>query len=187
MRFTSLAKSVAVIFVALMLVFLPVANAQVLTSAVGTSTLTFVAGETLTVSGVPAALTFDPSTATTQSLNVTTTWQLVSTRTRVAMNLFFATPATALSDGAGHNITSSNIGANKNGGTFSTCDKAPDSVLTGVIPAASACNVGDSVNITTANLSSTVTSAYQLKVLNTGSLTAAGTYTGVLSYVAAAQ
>src|SRR6267143_1639535 len=92
------------------------AQAVNLTSAVGTSTLTYTQGETITVSGIPNSLTFDPTSAITQTLNVTTSWQLVSTRTRVAMNLYFAVPTAAMTDGAGHNIPASGIGANKNGG-----------------------------------------------------------------------
>jgi hypothetical protein len=193
MRINSLAKSVAVVLVALMLVFMPVAvNAQVLTSAVGTSTLTYAVSESITVSGVPASLTFTACTGgvCTQSLNVTTTWQLAGTRTRVAMNLFFANPASAMSDGSGDTISAANINANKDGGSFSSCNRAPDSILTGVIPALAACNVGQSINISTGsnNFASNATNAFTLQIPSTVLAgLPANTFTGTLSYVAAAQ
>jgi hypothetical protein len=166
-------------------------NAQaVLTSTVGTSTLTYAVAETLTVSGIPGALSFTPCSGgvCTQTLNVTTTWQLASTRTRVAMNLFFTNPAQAMSDGAGDFITAANINANINGSSYSGCNRAPDSILTGVIPANAACNVGQSVNITAANLASTKTDAFTLQIPSVALQgIPANTYTGVISYVAGAQ
>jgi hypothetical protein len=125
--------------ICLAVLFGPAAHAQVLSSAVGTSNLSYSQAETITVSGIPSSLTFDPVTATTGTLNVTTTWQLGAARTRVAINLYFSVASSAMSDGNGHTIGANGIGANKGGGAFSPCGTAPDSILTGVIPAASAC------------------------------------------------
>jgi hypothetical protein len=168
----------------------PTPAQAVLTSSVGTSTLTYAQPETITVSGIPASLSFTPCTGgvCTGTLNVTTTWQLASTRTRVAMNLFFANPAQAMSDSAGDFITAANINANTNGGVYGNCNRASDSILTGVIPVAAACNAGLSANITAGTLSSSATAAFTLQIPSSVLQTLpANTFTGTLSYVAGAQ
>jgi hypothetical protein len=177
---------------ALVLCAVPVNAQAVLTSTVGTSTLTYAVGESITVSGIPSALTFTPCTGgvCTQALNVTTTFQLASTRTRVAMNLFFANTAQAMGDSVGDFITGANINANKDGGSYSSCGRAPDSILTGVIPVSSACNVGQSQNIsaTLNNFAGTITNTFSLQIPSTTLQgLPANTFTGVLSYVAGAQ
>jgi hypothetical protein len=184
-------KIAVAVLAALVLAVAPGALAQsVLTSAVGTSSLTYQGTESLTISGVPSSLTFTTCTGgvCTQVLNVTTTWVAASTRTRVAMNLFFSNPASAMSDTSGDVITAANINANKDGGSYSSCNRAPDSILTGVIPASAACNVGQSVNLTASNDASTATDTFTLQIPSAVIQTLpANTFTGTLSYVAGLQ
>ena len=186
-RFTKIAVSLF----AVALLAMPALAQTVLTSTVGTSTLSYQGTESITVSGVPASLSFATACTggvCTQALNVVTTWQATSTRTRAVMNLFFADPTTAMSDAIGVKIPSGQINANKDGGAFSSCNRAPDSALTGVIPANSACNVGQSINLTSANYAGNATDTFVLQIpTSEAQLLPADTFTGTLSYVAGLQ
>jgi hypothetical protein len=75
-------KMFAVVLMSLALLFSPSADAIV--SAVTSVQLSYVVGESITISGVPPSLAFTGSPIPAAGpLSVTTTWALTSTRTRV--------------------------------------------------------------------------------------------------------
>jgi hypothetical protein len=165
---------------------LPVAQAQAIVSSTANVQLSYVVGESITVTGAPPTLTFAGApTPATGALTITTSWVLASTRTRVDTNLFFGTPTAALTDGNGHNIPASQVFANLNGGTYSPCNTNPAADVAGVATAGGTCNVGFGVAITPANLTASHTDVFILQLQGIGVLPA-GTYTGQLSIVAGA-
>jgi hypothetical protein len=165
------------------------ADAQAIVSSTSTVQLSYVVGESITVTGAPPSLTFSGSpNPVTGPLSVTTSWVLAASRTHLDTNLFFASATAALTDGSGHNIAASTVQANLNGGAFSPCNTNPAADVAGVAVAGATCNVGFGVAITGANLTSSHTDTFILQLLASGlSGLPAGTYTGQLNIVAGAN
>jgi hypothetical protein len=183
-------KRIASMFLCLALcLFVPLADAQAIVSSTANVQLSYVVGESITVTGAPPSLTFSGApTPQTGALTITTSWVLSSTRARIATNLFFATPTAALTDGAGHNIPTSQVQANLNGSAFSACNSTPDALVAGVAVSGATCNVGFGMPITTANLNGNHSDVFILQLTAAGiSGLPAGTYTGQLSIVAGAN
>jgi hypothetical protein len=184
-------RNLCSLFMALLLLASPALADAGINTLVSTATMTYVNQETITVSGVPPSISFDNSAnPTTGNLNITTTWNLNNTRTHVDMNIFFATPTAVLSDGAGHNIPAANVFASKGGSGYSPCNKPNTnaaSELQGVVTSGGVCNVGTAVAITSANQTGSITDAYTFQLQNLSSLgIPAGSYTGIVSFVAGA-
>jgi hypothetical protein len=193
-------KSIVVAVCLCMLVFCtllgtrtPDANAQVLLSSVGNTTLNYSQGESISITGVPPSVSFSSCSGgvCTDSESITTIWQLASTRTQVQVNLFFNNCATAMSDGKGDNISCGNIYAQMDGtGGFSPCNTAPNALFSGTIPASGACNVGVGVTVSSANNNYAGQSTHQFvfqipsSVLQT---LPANSYTGTVSWIAGAE
>jgi len=178
---------IAVAFILTLGVVLP-ADAQAIVSSTASVNLSYVVGESITVTGAPPTLTFSgapfPATGT---MTIVTTWVLAATRTHIDTNLFFATPTAALTDGAGDNIPSSQVFANFNGSAFSACNSNPAPEVTGIATVGGTCNVGFGVAITSANRSGSNSSAFVLQLQGLSPSLPAGTYTGQLSIVAGAN
>lgn len=187
MRFTSL-KALAVIFIAMMLVVLPV-QADAIVSSTATVQLSYVVGESISISGAPPSLTFagapNPQTG---ALSVTTKWNLSPSRVRLDTNLFFSSITAAMTDGNGHNISPSNISANLDGGAFSACNTNPATEVAGVAVAGATCNAGFGGTTAALGFVGTHTSVFILQLDGaTAAALPAGTYTGQLSLVAGAN
>lgn len=165
------------------------ANAQAIVSSTATTQLSYVVGESISVSGAPPTLAFAGAPLPqTGNLTIVTTWNLATGRTHLDTNLFFATPTAALTDGNGHNISSANVQANIAGGAFSSCNTNPAIEVAGVATAGGTCNVGFGVAITSGNLAGTHSDVFVLQLTAAGiSGLPAGTYTGQLNVVAGAN
>ena len=183
-------KMFAVMFLSVALLFGPMLpKADALVSAVTSVQLSYVVGESITISGVPPSLTFTGAPIpATGPLSVTTTWALTSTRTRVDIAIYFTSPNAALTDGFGHDIPTSQVFANLNGGTFATCNGsavAPE--LAAAITAGGVCSANVNVAITTANDSGNRTDVVILQLQGLGSSLPAATYTGQINLIAGAN
>jgi hypothetical protein len=171
---------------AVVLLFSPIAHAAQLGSNTATVALSYNISESITVSGVPSTATFTGVTPTTPIIAVTTTWVLAATRTHLDTNLYFTTPTAALTDGAGHNIPTSSVFANLNGGAYSACTSSPAADVVGATVGGT-CNVGFGVAITAANQNSSNTSNFTLQLQGLSASLPAGAYTGTLNIVAGAN
>jgi hypothetical protein len=169
------------------LMFAPAADAIV--SSVANVQLSYVVGESITITGAPPTLTFSGAPVpATGPLTVTTTWVLASTRTRVDLAIFFQTPSAALTDGSGNNIPTSQVFANINGGSFSPCNfsgVAPE--LTAASVAGGMCAANTSVQITSANVTGSRSDTVVLQLQGLSAALPAGTYTGQVSLIAGAN
>jgi hypothetical protein len=107
---------------AFVLVLAPASHAQ-LNSNLATVNLNAVLGEAITVSAGPATVNFVlvPNGVANGSapVSITTTWALATTRTDVNLYAYFST-ADALTDGAGNNIPTANVGGSVNSGPSGT-------------------------------------------------------------------
>jgi hypothetical protein len=179
-------KQVLVIGLALALMFAPVAPAQAgIVSSTATVQLSYVIGESISVSGAPPTLTFSGApTPATGNLVIVTTWVLAATRTHVDTNLFFATPTAALTNGSGSNIPASQVFANINGSSFSACNTNPATDTASVAVTGGTCNVGFGVAITPANLTGSHSDTFVLQLQGLSASLPAGTFTGQLNIVA---
>lgn len=188
---SSLRQMFAVAMAMLLVICAVPANAQAIVSSTATVNLSYVVGESITVTGAPPSLTFSGSpNPVTGPLSITTSWVLSGSRTHVDTNLFFTTPTAALTDGAGHNIPASQVWANVGGGSFSDCARNPATDTAGVATAGGTCNNGFGVAITSGNLTNVAgtTSVFILQLQAAGiSGLPAGTYTGQLNIVAGAN
>lgn len=181
-------RKYAVIFAAFVLCFVVPADAQAIVSSTSTVQLSYIVGESLTVSGAPPTLTFAGApTPATGALTITTSWVLSAARTRIDVNLFFATPTAALTDGASNNIPASQVFANINGSAFTACNTNPAPAVAGVATTGGTCNVGYGAVITAANRTSSHSDAFILQLQGLSSSLPAGTYTGQLNIVAGAN
>ncbi|HXA78716.1 MAG TPA: hypothetical protein VNV41_16395 [Candidatus Acidoferrales bacterium] len=118
--------SVALMLAALVLVPLSSAQASNLVSNVPTVGLSMTVSETLSVSASPASITFTYAsggggTATASgSISVTTNYSLAGTRGQLYTFEYFSSQ-TALTNGTGGNIPTTNVFASINGGTATAC------------------------------------------------------------------
>lgn len=186
---SSLRQFFAVAMAMLLVLCAVPAQAQAIVSSTSAVNLSYVVGESVSVSNVPGSLTFSGSPLPqTGNLTVTTSWTLLGTRTHVDTNLYFASPTAAMTDGAGHNISAANVLANVNGGAFSDCGRNPATDTAGVAVTGATCNNGVGVLITSANLTGTRNDIFILELSAAGlSGLPAGTYTGQLNVVAGAN
>jgi hypothetical protein len=126
MRFQKLSLILGAL--AFVLVLAPATHAQ-LNSNVAAVNLNAVLGEAITVSAGPATVNFAlvPNGVANGSapVSITTTWALAATRTDVNLYAYFST-ADALTDGAGNNIPTANVGGSVNSG--------PSGTFTGATP-----------------------------------------------------
>lgn len=163
------------------------AQAQAITATPASVSLSYSISESITVSALPASVTFTGAPPTTGAITINRSWVLNSTRTFVDLNWGLGSVASALSDGASHNIPSSNVFSNMNGGAYSNCTQAAGATeLTPLLTVGAICNMGRHDAVTGANQvgSDSTTVTLQLQGLP-GSLPA-GTYTGTLVIVAGA-
>jgi hypothetical protein len=165
---------------ALLFAVAPASHAQ-LNSNTANVNLNAVLGEAITVSANPGTVNFTlvPNGVANgdSAVSVTTTWVLDAARTDVNLYAYFASSAAALTDGAGNDIPSANVGGSVNGGAsvpFSA------SVLTGT---------GITVfteALTPATLNSNRTDTIDLTIDTTGLGLPSATYTGTLNIQAQA-
>ncbi|MGA7795241.1 MAG: hypothetical protein WCA19_19550 [Candidatus Acidiferrales bacterium] len=154
------------------------ANAQ-LNSNIANVNLNATLNSSITITAAPGLVNFPllPSGVTTGSspITITTKWVLPVLFGTVNEYAYFSSPASALTDGAGDNIPSSNVSGSYNGGAFTA--------FTGNSPFAA----GSSMNLFSqfvfvlfGNTTSTRTDSLNLRISTTGLNLPAGTYTGVL-------
>lgn len=172
----------------LLATFSVVASAQSLTSGAQTINLNGTLAESLTVSlsGNSVNFTFTAGSNTnagSTSVTATTSWVLKPGRTLVTVDAYFASAATALTDGAGNDIPSSAFQISNNGGAYNALT---NSVAFG---AASAGLRLRNLAITGTNKNSSATDTMAFNIdLSGGTLPQlpAGTYTGTLNIQAQA-
>ena len=178
MRFHKLCVTLGAL--ALALAFAPASHAQ-LNSNVATVNLNAVLGESLTVSAGPATVNFTlvPNGVANGSapVSVTTTWALAATRTNVALYAYFST-GNALTDGAGNNIPSSNVGGSVNAG--------PSGVFTGATPFGANGMTVFSQAVGVGSYNSNRADTIDLTIDTTGLGLPSATYTGTLNIQAQA-
>jgi hypothetical protein len=136
------------------------------------------ATQSLSVTAAPALVNFNllPAGGVSNGsvpVSVTTTWVLTTLIGTVKLYGYFASPVTALTDGAGDNIASSRVLGSVNGGAYSA--------FTGNSPF----NAGSSLQLFNQfififNTNSTRTDSLALQLNTTGVLLPAGTYSGLL-------
>jgi hypothetical protein len=154
------------------------ANAQI-NSKIANVSLNATLNSSITISAAPGLVNFPllPSGVTTGSspITITTQWVLPVLFGTVNEYAYFTSPASALTDGAGDNIPSTNVSGSYNGGAFTA--------FTGTSPFAA----GSSMNLFSqfifilfGNTTATRTDSLNLRITTTGLNLPAGTYTGVL-------
>lgn len=154
------------------------ANAQ-LNSNIANVSLNATLNSSITITAAPGLVNFPllPSGVTIGSspISITTSWVLPVFFGTIHEYAYFSSPASALADGAGDNIPSSNVSGSYNGGAFTA--------FTGNSPFAA----GSSMNLFSqfvfilfGNTTSTRTDSLNLRISTTGLNLPAGTYTGVL-------
>lgn len=186
--YKSTKKMFAVTLAALLILVSVPSDADAIVSSTAAIQLSYVVGESVAVSGVPPSLTFSGApTPATGTLTSTITWVLLSTRVRVDSNLFFASPTAAMTDGAGHNIPSSQVYENLDGGTFGACNSSPFADTSSVAVTGATCPNGVIINITGSNLSGSQNDSYVLQLQGLSGSLPAGTYTGQINLVAGAS
>jgi hypothetical protein len=165
-------------------VFVPASHAQ-LNSAVSTVTLNAPLAESLTLTGVTAAVTFAlPPTGSVNGnlpVGVTTSWVLAKTRTTSVKLYAYFTTGNALTDAAGTNIPVANVSGNVNGtGATPFTGVTPFSGATGITVFTQPLTVAGPFN------SSHGPDSIVLTITTTGLALPAGTYTGTLNLQAQA-
>jgi hypothetical protein len=171
--------------VALVLCAVP-ANAQAaITATPATVSLSYTVGESITISALPASVTFTGATPTTGAITVTTNWVLNNTRTFVDVNWGVGSTTAALTDGASHNIPASNVFESM-GGAYAACNQAAGATeLTPLLTVGAICNHGEHIAITGANQTGSKVDTLTLQLQGLGVLPA-GTYSGTFTVVAGA-
>ncbi|MGH9815722.1 MAG: hypothetical protein ACRD6I_06550 [Candidatus Acidiferrales bacterium] len=166
----------------LLLMAAPAAQAQI-NSNVATVNLNATLNESITVSAAPGLVNFaligsGVSNGSNQ-IGITTAWSLNTTRTNVSVYAYFASAASALSDGAGNNIPSANVAGSVNGGAFGP--------FTGASPfsGASAVTVANQA-VGAGTFNSSRNDTLDLRIDTTGLGLPAATYLGVLNIQAQA-
>jgi hypothetical protein len=178
MRFQKLWMTLGAL--ALVLVLAPASHAQ-LNSNVATVNLNAVLGETLTVSAGPATVNFTlvPNGVANGSapVAITTTWALAATRTDVNLYAYFSS-GNALTDGAGNNIPTANVGGSVNSG--------PSGPFTGATPFGANGMTVFSQALLPATLNSNRNDTIDLSIDTSGLGLPSATYTGTLNIQAQA-
>lgn len=160
---------------ALVMAAAPSSQAQ-LNSNTATVNLNAVLGESLTVTASPGTVNFTlvPSGPVNGSAPVAiqTQWALAAGRTSVSLFAYFAS-ATALTDGAGNNIPTSNVFGSVNGGAYGAFTNV------GAFSADSITVFSQAVGAGTFNV--TRNDTVGLRIDTTGLGLPANTYTGLLN------
>jgi hypothetical protein len=166
---------------ALLVVLSPAAHAQ-LNSGASNVTLNATLAESLTVSSSAATLTVpivaNGTGTASPNLTITSTWVLAKTRTSVKLFAYFASAASAMSDGAGTNIPSSSVLGSVNSGAYAPFTAA----------GAFTNNSIQMFSLTggTMSFNGTRADTLNLEINSTGLNLPAATYTGTLSLQAQA-
>ncbi|MGH9678729.1 MAG: hypothetical protein ACRD4Y_02135 [Candidatus Acidiferrales bacterium] len=131
----------------------------------------------LTVSATPGLVNFTLATSGVSTgsapVSVTTTWSLNTFISRLSLYAYFASPASALADGAGHRIPSANVSGSVNGGAFTA--------FTGTSPFAATSSITVfSRFVLGFNIPQSRTDTLNLRITTTGLGLAPGFYTGLL-------
>jgi hypothetical protein len=177
----------------LMLALMPAAaQGSTINSNAGSVALSMTVGESLSVSATPATISFTPSgSAATASgaITVTTSWQLAATRSQLYTVAYFSTPTSALVNGSSV-IPASDIFASVDSGTAAACN-GTSLPMSGLGISGGMCgtsgiifNGGSQLSggtFTGSHNDTILLSMQGLPALN------AGTYSGTLTIVAAAQ
>lgn len=162
----------------------PFAAAAQQHSNIANTTITMNVGESITIIPPTQAVTLNYTSGATstppQTFQITTLWQLASTHTLLDVNWWFASSTSALSNGAGGNIPSSEVFSNINGSAYSGCTAAADPLVPGAV-SGSTCNVGLSIHLSASNYASQETDTIGLEMQGLPLTLAAGTYTGTLN------
>lgn len=134
-----------------------------------------------------AGFVYNASSGTTdqKTFQLTTSWNLAPGHTAMDANFWFSTPTAALTDGAGHNIPSSEFYLQVDAGTMQACNfnGAAD------VPAATAggtCNAGISYPIST-QLTGSQTDTMTVELQGLPTNLSPANYTGVLNVQAGAN
>src|SRR3989454_6158734 len=172
-------KAWLILGVLALLMAVPPASWAQFNSTQPTVTMNAVLGESLTVTASPGTVNFALATSGpaigSSPIAITTAWALGSGRTSVNLVAYFTT-ASALTDGAGHNIPPGNVSGSVNGGAFNPFFTiGPFSVLRVFSQAVSAGSFNTSRNY-----------SLNLKIDTSGLGLPVGTYTGVLNIQALA-
>lgn len=170
-------RKFAGLLAAFALLFSPLASATDLISTPATTTLSYTQGETISVSVDTPALTL---TTTQQTINVTTNWNLASSRLQVVTAAYFSS-SSALTAGSNVIPTSAILGQGLN------AEEPCNSMLT--IFAESYPNGCDEVlqkTSLTGAYSGTSTNAFKIR-LSPSAVVPAGVYSGTLNFVAIAE
>ena len=166
---------------ALVLAMAPVSQAQ-LNSNQATVALNATLAESLTVTAGPGTVSFILPAAGVANGNsavtVDTAWVLAPTRTSVNLYAYFSS-TTALTDGAGNNIPTSNVSGSVNAGAYGAFTGGAGPFGTESI------HVFNQA-ITSANWSSSRSDSVALRIDTTGLGLPSGTYTGTLNIQAQA-
>jgi len=152
------------------------ARAQVRSNIAGVN-LAAIMNDSISVSASPGLVNFAlPANGVVTgnpTLVVTTAWVL-KPGPQLQTFAYFSNSASALSDGAGHNIPSSSVSGSVNGGAFQT--------FTGACAfSANTCVTVFSVHVTGAQKRGTNNTNLQLQISTVGLKLPAGTFTGVLN------
>jgi len=144
-------------------------------------TLTATLVESLTVSAIPSAVSFNLTNGTTadgsSAVAITTTWVLSPTRTSVKLYGNFSSSTAALTDGGGNNIPSADVLGQVATGSPTSFTAFTQ---TGPFGAASASLLLFNQNITALNLIGNRTDNLNLRIDLTSLSLPAGVYTGTL-------
>ena len=154
------------------------ASAQ-LNSNIANVNLNATLNSSITITAAPGLVNFPllPSGLTTGSspISITTSWVLPVFFGTIHEYAYFSSPASALADGAGDNIPSTNVSGSFNGGAFTA--------FTGASPFAAGSSMtlfNQFIFIFFGNTTATRTDSLNLRINTTGLNLPAGTYTGVL-------
>ena len=149
-----------------------------LNSKTATVSLNAALNSSITVTAAPGLVNFNlpPSGVANGSVpvSITTSWVLPILFGQVTEYAFFASPGSALADGAGDNIPSANVSGSFDGGAFTA--------FAGTSPfaAGSSMTLFNQFVLILFNTSATRTDTLNLRIDTTGLRLPAGTYTGVL-------
>ncbi|HTQ59968.1 MAG TPA: hypothetical protein VMI32_07085 [Candidatus Solibacter sp.] len=182
-------SAIAILMCAALLVVPALTDATGIVGTVANVTMSYTVGESIAVSGVPPSFSFLGSTPTFTGLAVTTTWNVNSSRTHVDMAMYVSSATQAMSDGAGHYITSAEIFQQKNGAGYLACTKPNTYVpteLQATVVTGATCAGQTNVTVTGANLAGTQTDTFDFQLQGIPGNQPAGSYTGLLNLVAGA-
>lgn len=161
----------------------PYAAAAQVTSNVATVGLSMTVGESITVSGTPVSITFNPAgngATASGPITVNTAYNFSQAR-RIWVVAYFTTATAALTNGT-FNIPSSQVFGSVDGGTAAACNQTEANVAGSPAVAGAMCPDIGTLNPAASGTGSLPSHSLALSL--TGGPFPAGNYTGVLSVVA---